>query len=158
VSYAGKYVEPTAPGSWLDPGPYGCLGTGLGYAIGARLARPSGQVVLLLGDGAAGFSLMDVDTLVRHDLPVVMVMGNNGGWGLEKHPMRFLYGYDVAAELAPQTRYDEVVRALGGAGELVTRARDVGPALDRAFAAGVPYLVNVATDPEVAYPRSTNLA
>jgi acetolactate synthase-1/2/3 large subunit len=158
VSYAGKYVEPKAPGGWLDPGPYGCLGTGLGYAIGARLARPSGQVVLMLGDGAAGFSLMDVDTLVRHGLPVVIVMGNNGGWGLEKHPMRFLYGYDVAAELAPQTRYDEVVRALGGAGELVTRPDGIGPALDRAFAAGVPYLVNVVTDPEVAYPRSTNLA
>jgi acetolactate synthase-1/2/3 large subunit len=72
--------------------------------------------------------------------------------------MRFLYGYDVAADLAPQTRFDEVVRALGGAGELVTRPQDIGPALDRAFAAGVPYLVNVATDPEVAYPRSTNLA
>jgi acetolactate synthase-1/2/3 large subunit len=158
VSFAGKYVEPKAPGGWLDPGPFGCLGTGLGYAIGARLARPSAQVVLLLGDGAAGFSLMDVDTLVRHRLPVVMVMGNNGGWGLEKHPMRFLYGYDVAADLAPQTRYDEVVRALGGAGELVTRPQDVGPALDRAFTSGVPYLVNIATDPEVAYPRSTNLA
>lgn len=158
VSFAGKYVEPKEPGGWLDPGPFGCLGTGLGYAIGARLARPSAQVVLLLGDGAAGFSLMDVDTLVRHRLPVVMVMGNNGGWGLEKHPMRFLYGYDVAADLAPQTRYDEVVRALGGAGELVTRPQDVGPALDRAFASGVPYLVNIATDPEVAYPRSTNLA
>jgi acetolactate synthase-1/2/3 large subunit len=158
VSFAGKYVEPKAPGGWLDPGPFGCLGTGLGYAVGARLARPSAQVVLMLGDGAAGFSLMDVDTLVRHGLPVVMVMGNNGGWGLEKHPMRFLYGYDVAADLAPQTRYDEVVRALGGAGELVTRPQDIGPALDRAFAAGVPYLVNVATDPEVAYPRSTNLA
>ena len=158
VSYAGKYVEPKAPGGWLDPGPYGCLGTGLGYAIGARLARPAGQVVLMLGDGAAGFSLMDVDTLVRHGLPVVIVMGNNGGWGLEKHPMRFLYGYDVAAELAPQTRYDEVVRALGGAGELVTRPGEIGPALDRAFGAGVPYLVNVVTDPEVAYPRSTNLA
>jgi acetolactate synthase I/II/III large subunit len=112
----------------------------------------------MLGDGAAGFSLMDVDTLVRHGLPVVIVMGNNGGWGLEKHPMRFLYGYDVAAELAPQTRYDEVVRALGGAGELVTRPDGIGPALDRAFDAGVPYLVNVVTDPEVAYPRSTNLA
>jgi acetolactate synthase-1/2/3 large subunit len=158
VSYAGKYVEPQAPGGWLDPGPYGCLGTGLGYAIGARLARPSGQVVLMLGDGAAGFSLMDVDTLVRHRLPVVIVMGNNGGWGLEKHPMRFLYGYDVAAELTPQTRYDEVARALGGAGELVTRPQDIGPALDRAFASGVPYLVNIVTDPEVAYPRSTNLA
>ena len=158
VSYAGKYVEPKAPGGWLDPGPYGCLGTGLGYAIGARLARPSGQVVLMLGDGAAGFSLMDVDTLVRHGLPVVMVMGNNGGWGLEKHPMRFLYGYDVAAELTPQTRYDQVVTALGGAGELVTRPGDIGAALDRAFDAGVPYLVNVVTDPQVAYPRSTNLA
>jgi acetolactate synthase-1/2/3 large subunit len=158
VSYAGKYVEPKAPGGWLDPGPYGCLGTGLGYAIGARLARPSGQVVLMLGDGAAGFSLMDVDTLVRHRLPVVIVLGNNGGWGLEKHPMRFLYGYDVAADLAPQTRYDEVVRALGGAGELVSRPQDIGPAMDRAFASGVPYLVNVVTDPEVAYPRSTNLA
>ncbi len=158
VSYAGKYVDAKAPGGWLDPGPYGCLGTGLGYAIGARLARPSGQVVLMLGDGAAGFSLMDVDTLVRHGLPVVIIVGNNGGWGLEKHPMRFLYGYDVAAELSPRTRYDQVAEALGGAGELVERAADIGPAMDRAFASGAPYLVNVLTDPDVAYPRSTNLA
>ena len=155
VSFAGKYVEPKAPGGWLDPGPYGCLGTGLGYAIAARLARPSSQVVLLLGDGAAGFSLMDVDTLVRHRLPVVMVVGNNAGWGLEKHPMRFLYGYDVIADLAPMTRYDQVVRALGGDGELVTRPGDIGAALDRGFASGVPYCVNVATDPELAYPRTT---
>jgi acetolactate synthase-1/2/3 large subunit len=155
VSYAGKYVEPARPGRWLDPGPYGCLGTGFGYAIAARLANPSAQVVLLLGDGAAGFSLMDADTLVRHGLPVVMVCGNNGIWGLEKHPMRFLYGYDVAADLQPQCRYDEVVRALGGAGELVTRAADIGPALRRAFDSGVPYLVNIATDPAVAYPRAT---
>src|SRR5262249_28556063 len=155
VSYAGKYVEPARPGCWLDPGPYGCLGTGLGYAIAARLARPSSQVVLLLGDGAAGFSLMDVDTLVRHGLPVVLICGNNAGWGLERHPMRALYGYDVAADLQPGCRYDEVVRALGGAGELVTTAADIGPALRRAFASGVPYLVNVVTDPEVMYPRST---
>jgi acetolactate synthase-1/2/3 large subunit len=84
-----------------------------------------------------------------------MVMGNNGIWGLEKHPMRFLYGYDVAAELRQETRYDEVVRALGGAGETVQRPADLGAALDRAFAAGVPYLVNVLTDPAVAYPRTT---
>jgi acetolactate synthase-1/2/3 large subunit len=155
VSFAGKYVEPARPGGWLDPGPFGCLGTGLGYAIAARIARPSSQVVLMLGDGAAGFSLMDVDTLVRHQLPVVMVVGNNSGWGLEKHPMRMLYGYDVAAELGSQTRYDEVARALGGAGELVTQPAEIGPALDRAFASGVPYLVNVVTDPEVAYPRAT---
>jgi acetolactate synthase-1/2/3 large subunit len=155
VSYAGKYLEPARPGGWLDPGPYGCLGTGLGYAIAARIARPPAQVVLLLGDGAAGFSLMDVDTLVRHRLPVVMVCGNNGSWGLEKHPMQALYGYDVAADLQPGCRYDEVVRALGGAGELVTHPDGIGPALRRAFDAGVPYLVNVVTDPAVAYPRST---
>ena len=156
VSYAGRFVEPARPGNWLDPGPYGCLGTGLGYAIAARLARPSAQVVLLLGDGAAGFSLMDVDTLVRHNLPVVIVCGNNGIWGLEKHPMRMLYGYDVAADLQPQCRYDQVAEALGAAGELVTTPAELGPALRRAFDAGVPYLVNVATDPEVAYPRSTS--
>jgi len=155
VSYAGKYIEPKRPGGWLDPGPYGCLGTGLGYAIGARIARPGAQVVLLLGDGAAGFSLMDVDTLVRHRLPVVMICGNNGIWGLEKHPMQALYGYDVAAELQPQTRYDDVVGALGGAGELVTRPDAIAPALRRAFDADVPYLVNIVTDPAVAYPRST---
>jgi acetolactate synthase I/II/III large subunit len=155
VSYAGKYVEPQQPGGWLDPGPYGCLGTGLGYAIAARVARPSAQVVLLLGDGAAGFSLMDVDTLVRHGLPVVMVCGNNGIWGLEKHPMQALYGYDVAADLQPGCRYDQVVTALGGGGEIVTDPADVGPALRRAFESGVPYLVNVVTDAKDAYPRST---
>jgi acetolactate synthase-1/2/3 large subunit len=155
VSFAGKFVEPRRPGGWLDPGPYGCLGAGLGSAIAARIARPSAQVVLLLGDGAAGFSLMDVDTLVRHNLPVVMVMGNNSAWGLEKGPMQMLYGYDVVADLAPQTRYDEVVRALGGAGETVTDPREIGSALDRAFAANAPYLVNVITDVEAAYPRKT---
>jgi acetolactate synthase-1/2/3 large subunit len=114
--------------------------------------------VLLLGDGAAGLSLMDVDTLVRHRLPVAIVVGNNSGWGLEKHPMQALYGYHVAAELQPETRYDDVVRALGGAGETVRTAAALGPALDRAFAADAPYLVNVLTDPADAYPRSSVLA
>jgi acetolactate synthase-1/2/3 large subunit len=155
VSFAGKFVEPKKPGGWLDPGPYGCLGAGLGAAIGARLHRPSAQVVLLYGDGAAGMSLMDVDTLVRHDLPVVMICGNNSAWGLEKGPMQFLYGYDVAADLAPRTRYDEVVKSLGGAGELVTDPSKIGAAIDRAFAANVPYLINVITDVNAAYPRAT---
>jgi acetolactate synthase I/II/III large subunit len=155
VSFAGKFVEPKRPGGWLDPGPYGCLGAGLGAAIAARVSRPSAQVVLLYGDGAAGMSLMDVDTLVRHNLPVVMICGNNSAWGLEKGPMQMLYGYDVAADLAPQTRYDEVVRALGGAGEKVTDPREIGPAIDRAFASGVPYLVNVITDVNAPYPRNT---
>jgi acetolactate synthase I/II/III large subunit len=155
VSFAGRLVEPTIPGRWLDPGPYGCLGTGLGYAIAARLAYPSSQVVLLLGDGAAGLSLMDVDTLVRHNLPVVMIVGNNSAWGLEKEPMRAVYGYDVAADLRPETRYDEVVRALGGAGELVTAPKQIAPALQRAFNSATPYLMNVITDVSAVYPRTT---
>ncbi|QGG42150.1 acetolactate synthase [Aeromicrobium yanjiei] len=155
VSFAGKFVEPKRPGGWLDPGPYGCLGAGMGAAMAARIARPSSQVVLLYGDGAAGMSLMDVDTLVRHRLPVVMIVGNNSAWGLEKGPMQWLYGYDVAADLAPQTRYDQVVTALGGGGELVTDPQEIGPAIDRAFASGVPYLVNVMTDVDAAYPRAT---
>ena len=157
ASYAGKYVEVFEPGCWLDTGPYGCLGNGMGYAIAARVARPDAQVVVLLGDGAAGFSLMDADSLVRHGLPVVMVVGNNGMWGLEKHPMQAIYGWDLACDLQPGCRYDEVVRALGGAGETVTDPAEVGPALDRAFASGVPYLVNVVTDPMDVYPRSSNL-
>src|SRR5699024_6423434 len=145
-SFAGKFVEPARPGGWLDPGPYGCLGAGTGSAMAARLHRPSAQVVLLYGDGAAGMSLMDVDTLVRHDLPVVMVVGNSSACAVEKGPMQALYGYGVAADLAPATRYDAVVRALGGAGETVTDPAGIGPALDRAFASGVSYLVNVVTD------------
>ena len=157
VSYAGKLMDSRVPGAWLDPGPYGCLGTGMGYSAAAGLAHPDRQVVAVLGDGAVGFSAMDVDTLVRHQLPVVMVVGNNGIWGLEKHPMRDMYGYDVAADLQPGCRYDQVVAALGGAGETVTDPEQIGPALQRAFASGVPYMVNVITDPDVVYPRSSNL-
>ena len=158
VSYAGKYVESFEPGCWLDTGPYGCLGNGLGYAIAARVVRPAAQIVVILGDGAAGFSLMDVDTLVRHNLPVVMIVGNNSCWGLEKHPMQFIYGWDVACDLQPDTRYDEVVIALGGGGEMVTHPDQIGAALDRAFASGIPYLVNIMTDPNDVYPRTSNLA
>lgn len=158
VSYAGRYLEPAQPGTWLDPGPYGCLGTGMGYALGARLTYPDRQVCVLMGDGAAGFSLLDVESLVRQKLPVVIVVGNNGIWGLEKHPMNAMYGYDVAADLQPGLRYDDVVRAMGGAGETVEKAGGLGPALRRAFESGVPYLVNVLTDPADAYPRSSNLA
>src|ERR1700748_3734947 len=101
---------------------------------------------------------MEYDTLVRTGVNVVGVMGNNGIWGLEKHPMEFLYnGWSVAADLRPGTRYDEVVAALGGHGELVERPDQLRVALERAFAAGKPALVNVLTDPSVAYPRSANL-
>jgi acetolactate synthase-1/2/3 large subunit len=158
VSYAGRVVDSYLPGCWLDPGPFGCLGSGPGYALAAKLAHPERQVVLLLGDGAFGFSGMEFDTLARHGVNVVGVIGNNGIWALEKHPMEFLYGYSVAADLRPATRYDQVVQALGGHGEMVARAEEVAPALRRAFESGLPAVVNVLTDPTVAYPRRSNLA
>ncbi|HEX9176892.1 MAG TPA: acetolactate synthase [Mycobacterium sp.] len=157
-SYAGRVIDSYVPGAWLDSGPFGCLGSGPGYALAAKLARPDRQVVLLQGDGAFGFSGMEWDTLVRHDIQVVSVIGNNGIWALEKHPMELLYGYSVVAELRPGTRYDEVVRALGGHGELVSSPAELRPALERAFGAGLPAVVNVLTDPTVAYPRRSHLA
>ena len=158
ASYAGRAIESYEPGCWLDPGPFGCLGCGPGYALAAKLARPERQVVLLLGDGAFGFSGMEWDTLARHGVAVVGVMGNNGIWGLEKHPMEFLYGYSVVADLRPETRYDLMVEALGCDGALVRTPDALGPALESALAGDRPALVNVLTDPSVAYPRSANLA
>jgi acetolactate synthase-1/2/3 large subunit len=158
VSYAGRFIDTYEPGCWMDPGPFGCLGAGPGQAIGAKVAHPDRQVCLLLGDGAFGFAGMEFDTMARHGLGVVGVMGNNGIWGLEHHPMKFLYGYSVAAELQPETRYDKMVESLGCEGILVRDPEQLQPALERAFASGRPTLVNVLTDPEVAYPRKSNLA
>ncbi|MGV0659106.1 acetolactate synthase, partial [Mycolicibacterium pulveris] len=157
-SYAGRVIDSYVPGAWLDSGPFGCLGSGPGYALAAKLARPDRQVVLLQGDGAFGFSGMEWDTLVRHGVQVVSVIGNNGIWALEKHPMEMLYGYSVVADLRPGTRYDQVVAALGGHGELVSKPAELRPALQRAFGAGAPAVINVLTDPTVAYPRRSNLA
>ena len=158
VSYAGREVPSYEPGCWLDPGPFGCLGVGPGYAMAARLAHPDRQIVLLYGDGAVGFAASDLESLVRHKLPVVAVIGNNGIWALEKFPMQALYGYDVATDLQPGLRYDQMMEAFGGRGELVTDPDELTPALKRAFDSGEPTLVNVLTDPSVAYPRSSNLA
>ncbi len=158
VSYAGRVVDTYEPGCWLDPGPFGCLGCGPGYALAAKLAHPGRQVVLLLGDGAFGFAGMELDTLARHGVQVVAVVGNNGIWALEKNPMEYLYGYSVVAELTPETRYDLVAEALGCQGELVRAPGELRPALERAFSAGRPALVNVLTDPSVVYPRAANLA
>jgi len=158
VSYAGRVIDSFEPGCWLDPGPFGCLGSGPGYALAAKLAHPDRQVVMLQGDGAFGFAAMDFDTLARHGVGVISVMGNNGIWALEKHPMEALYGYSVAAELRPETRYDQVVEALGCHGELVRAPGELRGAFERSLASGRPALINVLTDPAVAYPRRSNLA
>ena len=157
VSFAGRLIERKKPGLWIDPGPFGALGSGPAYAMAAKLAHPDRQVILLSGDGAFGFSAMEFDTLVRHKVPVVCVIGNNGIWALEKHPMQSMLGLSIAADLAPRTRYDQVVEALGGLGQLVDRPEQIRPALERAFKAGVPACINVICDPDAEYPRSSVL-
>ncbi len=149
VASASKIIRAPWHGSWLDPGRFGCLGMGLPFALAAKLARPDKRVIALVGDGAFGISGMELDTLVRHDVPVVAVIGNDGAWAQIRGPQMGLYGElrAVATRLGDATRYDEVAKALGGYGELVDDPAAIGPAIDRAFASGKPAVVNVLVDP-----------
>ena len=158
VSYGGRVINVYKPGYWLDPGPMGCLGTGTGFAMAAQLARPGKKVLILHGDGAFGLNGMEFESMVRQKLPVVSIIGNDGAWGQIKHPQKMIVGHTTAAELTPGIRYDKMVESLGGYGELVERPADIRPALERAFASGLPACVNVLIDPEKPYSRSTNVA
>src|SRR5215472_6165590 len=128
------------PGGWLRLGPLGTIGSSLPNAIALQLAHPGRRVVAITGDGALGFYLAEMDTLARYRLPVVLIVGNDAGWGLERE----LQGgrETVACELQ-YARYDLVMKAFGGGGETIERSDEVRPALDRAFAAGIPYCIHV---------------
>jgi acetolactate synthase I/II/III large subunit len=158
VSYAGRVINVYKPGYWLDPGPMGCLGTGTGFAMAAQIARPGKKVLIVHGDGAFGLNGMEFESMVRHQIPVVSIIGNDGAWGQIKHPQKAILGHATAAELSPGIRYDKMVEALGGYGELVQRPEDIRPALERAFASGLPACINVLIDPNKPYSRSTNVA
>ncbi len=149
VASGSKIIRAPWHGSWLDPGRFGCLGMGLPFALAAKVARPEKRVLALLGDGAFGISGMEIDTLVRHNVPVVAVIGNDGAWAQIRGPQVGLYGEGraVATRLGEATRYDDVAKALGGHGELVDDPAEIGPALERAFASGRPSVVNVLVDP-----------
>jgi acetolactate synthase I/II/III large subunit len=154
VTFAARVLEIFKPGHWLDPGAFGCLGVGTGYAIAAKLARPQDQVLIVNGDGSFGLNGFEFETMVRHKLPVVSIIGNDGAWGQNKHPQLRRFGHDVAQALSQDVRYDKVVEALGGHGETVTDPNQIRPALERAFAAGVPACINVITDPTIGYGHS----
>src|SRR5712691_5337207 len=158
VSYGGRVINVYKPGYWLDPGPMGCLGTGTGFAMAAQIARPGKKVLILNGDGAFGLNGMEFESMVRQQLPIVSIIGNDGAWGQIKHPQKAILGHATAAELSPGIRYDKMVEALGGYGELVQKPEDIRPAIERAFASGLPACVNVLLDPDKPYSRSTNVA
>jgi acetolactate synthase-1/2/3 large subunit len=149
VAVAAKVIRLPRPGRWLDPGPLGCLGVGSAFAIAAKLLAPDRTVCVIQGDGAFGLNGMDYETAVRFKLPMVVVVGNDAAWGQIAVPQKAMYGEAVATRLAP-TRYDRVVEALGGQGEHVEDPAELVPALERAFASGTVYCVDVAIDPEAA--------
>jgi acetolactate synthase-1/2/3 large subunit len=148
VSACAKVIDVTLPGQWLDPGPLGCLGVGVPFAIAAQHLFPEKKVLIISGDGSFGLNGFEFDTAVRFGLPVVAIVGNDSGWGQIRTPQIQMVGEEraVATTLAP-TRYDRIVEAMGGHGELVEHPDDLLPALQRAFASGKPACINVTIDP-----------
>ncbi|MFQ5710058.1 MAG: thiamine pyrophosphate-binding protein [bacterium] len=148
VACGAKVIPVNRPGNWMDPGPFGCLGVGPSFAIAAKLAHPEKKVLILHGDGSFGLNGMEFDTAVRHQIPIVSVIGNDAGWGQIRNPQIAILGEKatLATELG-LTHYEKVVEALGGYGEFVTEPDEIAPAIERAFASGKPACVNVAIDP-----------
>lgn len=151
VSFAGQVLKTHYPGHWLDPGKLGCLGVGTGFAMAAKLARPDKQVLIVNGDGSFGLNGMEFDTMVRHNIPVVSVIGNNRAW------MPIIGGDRAVGRTLGWARYDKVVEALGGHGEFVERPDEIRPALERAFASGLPAALNVMIDRNVGYTHMTSV-
>jgi acetolactate synthase-1/2/3 large subunit len=149
VAMAAKVIELRRPGSWLDPGPLGCLGVGAPFAIASKLLHPERAVWIVQGDGSFGLNGMDFDTALRFQLPMVCVVGNDAAWGQIRIPQVQMFGEEKSpGTLLAPTRYDKVVEALGGYGEHVTQPSQIRPALERAVARNTVACVNVVLDPD----------
>ncbi|HEV3196467.1 MAG TPA: thiamine pyrophosphate-binding protein [Bryobacteraceae bacterium] len=131
-------------GGWLRLGPLGTIGSSLPNGLALQLAHPGRRVAVITGDGALGFYIAEMDSAVRHKLPIVLIVGNDAGWGLERELQSFANpgAATVACELQ-SARYDLIMKGFGGQGESIERLDQVGPAVERAFASGVPYCLNV---------------
>jgi acetolactate synthase-1/2/3 large subunit len=148
VATAAYVLKLEWPQVWMDPGPLGTLGVGPGYAMAAKLARPDARVVLVYGDGAFGLHGLEFEAMVRQNIQVVAIVGNDAGWTQIRRGQVELYGEARAVATGlDYTRYDEVVRAVGGFGAWVTEPSQLGPALDQAFSSKVPACVNVKLGP-----------
>ena len=149
VVVAGRIVRVHKHGQWMDPGPFGVLGVGIPFGIAAKAAFPDKKVLILNGDGAFGITAMDFDTLVRFNLPVVSVIGNDAGWGQIRTPQEAFFGQQlsIGTDLSFTARYDKMAEAMGGYGEKVTRPEEIKPAVQRALDSGKPAVVNVILDP-----------
>lgn len=152
-TFGGMTLPSYGPGTQLANGnsTYGCLGVGLPFALAAKTAHPEKKVMSLIGDGSFGFNAMEFDTAVRHNLPFVCVISNDGCWGMIKHAVEDRVPKDhlVALDL-PNHDYHKLVEVLGGYGERVENPAEIGPAIERAIASNKPACVNVITDPRVS--------
>ncbi len=138
---------------------FGCLGTGMPFALGAQVALPDKRVVLVTGDGSFGLNAMEFETAVRHGIPMVCVISNDEGWGMVKHHQRLCYSDDrVCGTELGTIHYEKIVEALGGYGEFVDKAEGIAPAIKRALECGKPACVNVMTDPTVFSPATAMFA
>ena len=151
VTFAARVLGINKPGHWLDPGQFGCLGPGSGFAVAAQLARPGKQVAIVFGDGAFGLNGMDMESMVRHKLPVVGIVGNNGAWNQTTQGVIRRTGRAIGTYLSQETRYDLIMQGFGGYGERVTDPSQIRPALERAFASGTAALLDVVIDQDVSY-------
>lgn len=143
VSTTARWLAISHPGHLLEPGPFGTLGTGPGYAIAAKVVHPDRHVGIVFGDGAFGFNGMEYDTMVRLGLPIVGVVGNDGAWSNVKTLQRMFYPERIVASDLGIRRYERMVEGLGGHGDWVEDPAGIVPALERARASGLPALVNV---------------
>ena len=143
LNYGRQAIPTFVPGHRLNSGAFGCMGVGLPFAVGAKVAKPDTQVVVLHGDGSYGLNAMEIDTAVRHKIPVLVVISNNGGWTANAPWARPL---PKPGRNLGHTRYDKVAQDLGAHGEFVEKPHEIRPALERAWASGKPAVVNVVTD------------
>jgi len=141
------------PGQIVDAGPLAPVGHGIGMGIGVQLARPGKQVIVVIGDGGFGIGGMELETALKHRLPIVTLLWNNSSWGPSFDQMPMLRGRVDPFDMLPELRYDRMFEAIGCHGEHVTRPDDIRPALLRAFASGKPSVVNVIGDPRVGHAR-----
>jgi acetolactate synthase I/II/III large subunit len=143
VHWGRALLPAREPGGWLRLGPLGAIGSSLPNALALQLAHPGRPVAVITGDGALGFYIAEMDTAVRHKLPIVVIVGNDAGWGLERELQSSAYGGATVACELQSTPYDAIMKGFGGGGETIERLDQVRPALERAFAPGVPYCLNV---------------
>jgi acetolactate synthase-1/2/3 large subunit len=131
------------PGGWLRLGPLGAIGASLPHGIALQLANPGKPVAVVTGDGALGFYLAEMETVVRHKLPIVLIVGNDSGWGLERELQNAAGISETVGTELSFSRYDIIMQGFGGRGENIESLDQVGSAVARAFASGVPYCLNV---------------